>query len=152
MEKKDYFLGLGSNMGDLNVNLDQAIYLITEIKGVTILQKSSYYKTKPWGYKEQSDFLNCVIMVECEYEPKDFWEHLKEIEIKMGKKVICQWGPRVIDIDILFCGDLVLDTEDLKIPHPLLHERDFVLLPMKEIAPEFVHPVLKMRISEISNY
>ncbi|MCL2065242.1 MAG: 2-amino-4-hydroxy-6-hydroxymethyldihydropteridine diphosphokinase [Candidatus Cloacimonetes bacterium] len=145
----NYFLGLGTNIGDLSENLDIAIFNLSQIKDVTILKKSSYYKTKPWGYKEQEDFLNAVVLLICEYEPEDFLSILRDIESQMGKKIICKWGPRLIDIDILFCDDLIFESEKLIIPHPRLHERDFVLLPMLEIAPDFVHPVLKKKIGEM---
>jgi len=145
----NYFLGLGTNIGDLQENLNSAIEFIKGISGISIVKSSSVYKTKPWGFKEQSDFLNMVIMLQFGESPEVLMHHLREIETKMGKAVLCKWGPRVIDIDILFCDDLIFDTEHLTIPHPEMYKRDFVLLPMMEIAPEFVHPIFKLTIEEL---
>ena len=146
---KEYFLSLGSNIGDLELNLSNAIKYISETKGIIFEKKSKFYKTAPWGNIEQNDFLNAVIKVKSFHTPEDFLEILKSIECKMGKKFLFKWGPRIIDIDILFCDDLVIETENLKIPHPLMHKRDFAILPMKEIAEEFIHPILKKRMKEL---
>ena len=144
-----YFLGLGTNIGQLNVNLKTAMLLIHKIKNIQILTVSSFYKTKPWGHKEQADFLNCIIVIESPDNPEFLLNELKNIEKTIGKNILFRWGPRIIDIDILFCDDLIVKNNDLEIPHPRVHERDFVLLPMMEIAPYFVHPVYKKSIIEL---
>ena len=144
-----YFLGLGSNIGELEKNLEKSIRYISEIGEVSIEKSSSYYKTKPWGDVEQDDFLNMMISVKTDHQPDIFLNILQEIEQKMGKKVLRKWGPRIIDIDIVFCDDLVIESENLKIPHPHSHERDFVLLPMLEIAPDFFHPTQKKKIKDL---
>jgi len=144
-----YFLGLGTNMGNLTENLKLALTKIGQIKNCSILRRSEFYTTEAWGNVQQADFLNAAIKVEAEYLPEVFLKVLQGIEKEMGRVKEKKWGPRVIDIDILFCNDLVINTADLTIPHPLAHKRMFVLEPMNEIAKEHMHPVLKQTIGNL---
>jgi len=144
-----YYLGFGSNIGDKKKNINNALHRIAQFKGCIITKISSFYKTKPWGYKKQEDFLNLVAEINAIYPPEEFLYFLQHVEKEMGRIEICKWGPRIIDIDILFCDNMILETEDLKIPHPLLHQRDFVLKPMVELAADYVHPYLKLSMREL---
>ena len=142
------YLGIGSNLGDKNGNCLKALDRLTE-HGVVITKRSAFYETKPWGVEEQPDFVNIAIEAETEITPEGLLDLLKRIEREMGRRDGIRWGPRLIDLDILLYEDRTIQTESLVIPHPLLNKRDFVLLPLNEIAPEAVHPVLKMTISEL---
>ena len=144
-----YYLGLGSNIGNLEQNLKLALDEISQVSN--IIKTSRFHESKPWGYENQNYFLNAVLSVDSEIKPQIFLTILKEIENKLGKVVLYRWGPRIIDIDILFCDNLIITTDELIIPHQHAHEREFVLKPMCEIAPDFVHPVLKKTISELAN-
>lgn len=132
------YLALGSNVGDKEANLEAAISKIGE--KCTLLKRSSIYQTPPWGYQEQDFFLNMVVSVHTELNPVDLLAHLKSSEINIGRQPTFRNGPRVIDIDILFYGQQVLAQPGLEIPHPRLHERAFVLVPLAEIAPDLIHP------------
>lgn len=131
------FLGLGTNMGgDLSGNLNQAIEFLSE--GGSVLKISSFIETEPVGEVEQDNFLNAVVKFEHEFEPLDLLKFVKSIESKMGRplpgeKGYIHWGPRIIDIDILTYDDLEIVTQELQIPHPRMHERDFVMIPLREI-------------------
>jgi 2-amino-4-hydroxy-6-hydroxymethyldihydropteridine diphosphokinase len=138
------YLALGSNMGNRLANLKAAINNLTP--QLTIKNKSSVYDTPPWGFTEQAAFLNQVIVAKTYLTPQALLGHLKRLETALGRVPNFQNGPRLIDIDILFFDDLVLDTPLLVIPHPRLHERAFVLTPLAEIAPELIHPVLNKPI------
>jgi 2-amino-4-hydroxy-6-hydroxymethyldihydropteridine diphosphokinase len=142
------YLGIGSNLGDKKNNCLKALDGLSE-RGVVITKRSSFYMTKPWGIEEQPDFVNMALEVETEIPPEELLDILKVIEKEMGRRDGIRWGPRLIDLDILLYGDITVQSESLVIPHPLLHKRDFVLLPLTEIAPEAVHPALKMTISEL---
>jgi len=144
-----YYLGLGTNMGNLTENLKLALTKIAQIKNCFVLCRSEFYTSKAWGYVQQADFLNAAIKVETEYLPEEFLEKLQGIEKEMGRKRTIKWGPRVIDIDILFCDDLVYNSEKLTIPHPLAHQREFVLQPMCEIAEKYMHPVIKQTMGDL---
>ncbi len=144
---KRVFLGLGTNMGDRQQNLTDAIDAIA--KKMEILRRSSVYETKAWGYTEQADFLNMVVEARTELKPLALLNFLKRTESELGRVENFRYGPRVIDIDILFYEDLVRNTPRLQIPHPQLHERAFVLVPMVELAADLVHPVLKRSMSEL---
>jgi len=135
------YLLLGSNEGKPEVNLHQAKLLIGQKAG-EIVQQSSIYETEAWGVKEQQAFLNQAILIETNLSPFTLLTTLKDTEKELGRVETSKWGPRVIDIDILFYGNQTVDLPELKIPHPYLQERRFTLVPMVEIAPGFVHPVL----------
>lgn len=141
------YLALGSNMGDRLANLKQALSSLPP--QMEVKKRSHVYETPPWGYEDQSKFLNQVLMAKTYLEPEPLLRHLKRLEVALGRKASFRNGPRLIDIDILFYDDLVLETPDLILPHPRLHERGFVLLPMMDIAPDLVHPVNKKSIREM---
>jgi 2-amino-4-hydroxy-6-hydroxymethyldihydropteridine diphosphokinase len=134
------YLAFGSNMGNRLANLKAAVNNLTP--QMAVKNKSSVYETPPWGFTEQAPFLNQVVMVKTYLKPQALLSHLKRLEMALGRVPNFKNGPRLIDIDILFFDDLVLDTPPLVIPHPRLQERAFVLVPLAEIAPDLVHPVL----------
>ena len=135
------YLLLGSNLGNRKEILDKAINLLSQKVGVVILQ-SKDYETAPWGITNQPDFLNLAVSIQTRLEPLQILEITQSIENQLGRVRKEKWGARLIDIDILFYGNEIIDEPNLKIPHPLLQERDFALSPLAEIAPNFVHPVL----------
>jgi len=114
--------------------------------------KSKVYETPPWGYENQEKFLNQVLKVDTYVEPEPLLKHLKRLEVALGRVDSFQNGPRLIDIDILFYDDLILESPTVVIPHPRLHERGFVLMPLMDIAPDFVHPVRKQTVREMLAY
>lgn len=137
---KKVFIGLGSNLDDKIDNLARALYLIEKIEKVQIIKESSLYRTAPWGKTDQDDFINQVIEIETELSPLDLLHQLQDIEIKMGRQRDVRWGPRNIDLDILLYGRETIDLEELKVPHPYLLQRLFVLMPLQEIAPDLEFP------------
>jgi 2-amino-4-hydroxy-6-hydroxymethyldihydropteridine diphosphokinase len=142
------YIGIGSNLGDREKNCLHAIELLQQ-KGITVTKRSSLYETEPWGFKDQPYFINMVIEIETELEPKELLRRLKDIEREVGREESLKWGPRLIDLDILIFENIILNEDTLKIPHPLMHERDFVLRPLCEIAPDIKHPVLSKTIKEL---
>jgi len=134
-------------MGDRLANLEKARQALAP--QVRIIMASAIYETTPWGYIEQEDFLNQVLEAETELLPLELLNWLKDIEKRLGRKKGFRNGPRMIDVDILFYGELILEMEQLQIPHAMLHERAFVLVPLADIAPQFVHPVLGKTITEL---
>ena len=142
------FLGLGSNVGNRGPNLHAAVGLIEKNIG-KIAKKSHVYETQPWGEPNQDPFYNQVIMVNTTYDPREILDRISRIERELGRERKEKWGPRVIDIDILFYGKRLVRDKGLEIPHPELHKRAFVLVPMMEIAGEYVHPVLDKQIDEL---
>ena len=148
MNEHDVYLALGTNLGDRLANLRQAIAALTP--QLEVRAKSQVYETPPWGYEDQPKFLNQAVRATTYLEPEPLLRHLKRLELALGRKRTFHNGPRLIDIDILFYDDLVLDKPSLVIPHPRLHERGFVLLPLMDIAPDLVHPVYKRSIRELA--
>lgn len=142
------FLALGSNVGDSYKYLKDAKELIKS-EYTTINKESKIYKTKPWGFVMQDDFLNQVIEIETFFESFSLLKEIQKIENKLARERKIHWGPRTIDIDILFFDDEKIYTDDLIIPHPYIEKRAFVLEPLKEIAPFFIHPVLNRSISDL---
>lgn len=140
---KGIYLLLGSNLGDSLVMLDKAIDLVEEFIG-RVINTSSVYSTKAWGIEDQPDFLNQVLEIDSLFEPEKILILVNEIEEKLGRIRYIKWHSRIIDIDILYYNDLIMDTEHLIIPHPENENRNFVLYPMTEISPEFIHPKLKV--------
>lgn len=147
--QKIVYLGLGSNMGSKRLNLERAIKAIRELEGIIVTNSSSFYETEPWGKIEQENFINAVIEITTDWSPEKLLKKLQEIEIKMGRQRLEKWGPRNIDIDILLFGDEVLDGQDLKVPHPYMRERLFVLIPLKEINSAIKFPDDGMDIEEV---
>ncbi len=141
------YLALGSNMGSRLVNLKAAVSNLTP--QMTVKKKSSVYETPPWGFEDQAAFLNQVVMAETYLEPEALLGHLKRLEAALGRVPGFENGPRLIDIDILFFDDVIIDTASVAIPHPRLHKRAFVLVPLAEVAPELIHPVLRKSINEL---
>jgi 2-amino-4-hydroxy-6-hydroxymethyldihydropteridine diphosphokinase len=140
-------LALGTNLGDRPGNLLAAIAALPP--AVTVLEQSFIYETLPWGVTDQPDFLNMVIKGETHLLPQDLLKNLKELEIRLGRIPSTHYGPRKIDIDILFYDDLILNTPELTLPHPRLHERAFVLVPLADLAPEQTHPIFGRTIREL---
>lgn len=143
-----YHLGLGSNLRDRTGNLTRVRARLAE-QGIAIRTSSTLYETEPVGLSDQPWFINQVVEVETELSPWEFFKILKSIENNMGREATVPDGPRIIDIDILLAEDTVIRTAELTIPHPRLAERNFVLVPLAEIAPQAVHPVLKRTIREL---
>ena len=142
------WIALGSNMGDGRKNLDKAVENMNK-NGVKVEKISTYIETEPYGYTEQDNFVNAVCIAETELSPRELLKTLLTIELEMGRVRLIRWGPRIIDLDILFYEDLIIDEEDLKVPHIEIQKRSFVLEPMDEISPEKVHPVFKKTVHEL---
>ncbi|OGC05206.1 2-amino-4-hydroxy-6-hydroxymethyldihydropteridine diphosphokinase [candidate division WOR-1 bacterium RIFOXYA12_FULL_43_27] len=143
------FLALGSNVGDREEYIEQAVFLISKIKGVEVLKRSTNHETEPEGDTDQPSFINAALEIKTELPPQKLLNEFTTIENALGRERETEWGPRTIDIDLLFYGKMIVSEDNLQIPHPLIHERTFVLEPMKEIAPEFTHPVLEKTIEEL---
>lgn len=141
------YLALGSNLGNRLANIKNAISHFTP--QMEVKKKSAVYETPPWGYTDQPAFLNQVVMAKTYLEPEDLLDHLKRLEVVLGREATFQNGPRIIDIDILFYDDVVIDSPPLQIPHPRLHQRGFVLVPLHELAPELIHPLLGKSVAEM---
>lgn len=138
--KNGIFLLLGSNQGNPADRLADAAERIGQNAG-RILTRSSLYRTEAWGMQDQPEFYNQVLKVQSSWNPQRLLEKLLAIEESMGRVRVQKWGPRIIDIDLLFYHQRVIDTPDLQVPHPGIPQRKFTLLPLSEIAPDFVHPV-----------
>jgi 2-amino-4-hydroxy-6-hydroxymethyldihydropteridine diphosphokinase len=148
--KRTAYLSLGSNLGDREGNLREAIARLGELGSVS--RVSALYETEPVEVAGQQPwFLNCAAAVETELTPLEFLKRMLAIEQVMGRKRIKPKGPRTIDMDIIFFGDVVLDTPELTVPHPAMQHRRFVLEPLAEIAPEARHPVLHLTVRELLN-
>jgi len=148
--KKTVYLSLGSNLGDREANLREAIAHLGELGRVS--KVSALYETEPVEVSgRQPWFLNCAASVETELTPLEFLKRLLAIELAMGRKRTELKGPRTIDMDIIFFGEEVLDTKELSLPHPAMQHRRFVLEPLAEIAPEAWHPVLRRTVRELLN-
>ena len=141
------YIGLGSNIGDREQNVLRAVELL---RGpVRVIAVSSRYCTEPIGPADQEDFINAVVQVETERSALDLLSLCRSIEDRMGRQRTVRWGPRTIDLDILLYGDAMLDHPDLTIPHPRMAERKFVLVPLTEIAPHAVHPLLRREVGQL---
>ncbi|RZA00900.1 MAG: 2-amino-4-hydroxy-6-hydroxymethyldihydropteridine diphosphokinase [Sphingobacteriaceae bacterium] len=146
----DVFLLLGSNLGDRSLLLKQAIeYIAEEI--APIIKQSAIYETQSWGKTDSPDYLNQVILIQTEVPAQTILQKVLNIEWRIGRVREEKWGPRLIDIDILFYGDDLIDEPELKVPHPELHKRRFTLEPLAEIAPYFIHPTLNKNILQLKS-
>jgi 2-amino-4-hydroxy-6-hydroxymethyldihydropteridine diphosphokinase len=145
--KHTVYIALGTNLGDRLANLHAAIRSL--LPEINVLAESHVYETPPWGYEDQPSFLNMVVKAETELGPESLLKYLKQLEVELGREQNFRWGPRLIDLDILFYDDLVINTPPLIIPHPRLYERAFVLVPLVDVAPELIHPVLQRSVSQL---
>jgi len=143
------YIGIGSNLGDKVAHCNSALHEVLSIDRHKLLAQSSLYKTEPLGYRNQDWFVNCVIKIETQLEALDLLYALKAIESRLGRRETFRWGPRVIDLDILFFDDRVMGSVELNLPHPHLHERQFVLIPLAEIDRSIVHPVLRKTVGDL---
>ena len=145
------YLGLGTNLGDRQENLAQAVKALDAGPDLTVLRTSGIYETAPWGLTGQPDFLNLVAEVSTSLSPHQLLDFVKELEKELGRERSPRFGPRLIDVDILLYGDRVIEEPDLHIPHASLHLRAFALVPLAELAPNSVHPVLGSNIAQLAN-
>ncbi len=143
------YIALGANMGEEKKYLDEAVKALDETEGCRVMKVADYIRTKPYGGVEQEDFLNSALKLETLLTPEELLEELHRIEAAAGRERIIRWGPRTLDLDIIFYDDLIMDTEDLHIPHVEMHLRDFVLIPMNQIAPYMRHPVLNKTVAQL---
>ncbi len=143
------YLGLGSNVGDREEYIEQAIFLLSKTPGVKVIKKSANYETEPQGNTDQPQFLNAAVQIQTTFDPYKLLSVVQETENALGRERDVEWGPRTIDLDILLYDDQIISDDKLQIPHPLLHERLFVLKPLSEIAPNAVHPALERKIIDI---
>ena len=141
------FLGIGTNLGDRERNLQAALAILSQ--KMVILKESSIYQTAPWGYLDQPAFLNQAIEAQTDLSPLNLLGFLKDTEKVLGRQANFRYGPRLIDLDILFYGNRIIQTPRLQIPHPRIAQRAFVLVPLAEIAPDFVHPQTKQTIAQL---
>jgi len=130
------YLGLGGNIGDRRVALAAASIMLNEAEGLSVVAKSSLYATKPWGKTDQAEFYNAVLACDCLLSPRQLLNLCQSIEQQMGRERKEHWGPRLIDIDILFFGKRQINEPDLLIPHPYIEQRAFVLIPLLELDPQ----------------
>jgi len=145
------FIGIGSNKGDRKKNCETAIKALASFKNSRLIKESSFYETEAWGDENQDNFINCVVEIKTEKNIFDFFSLLQKTEKNIGKEKERFWGPRKIDIDLLFFGTQIINEPELKVPHPLLHLRRFVLEPLTEIAPDFIHPAINQPLQLLFN-
>ena len=144
------YLGFGTNLGDRKQNLAQAINRLNDRPDFAIIRTSNIYETEPWGVTNQPNFLNMVAEITTSLDPHQLLERIKKLEKDMGREGGPRYGPRLIDIDILLLQDLVVDYPDLQVPHASLHLRAFALVPLSELTPDSIHPVLGATISQLT--
>lgn len=143
------YLGIGSNLGDRHKYLQHAVRALSQVAGVRVVWTSSVYETDPVGNIEQPKFLNAIVEVETSLAPEALFADVKRIERDVGRSNHERWAPREIDVDILLYDGLVHDSDTLKVPHPELPNRKFVLVPLREIAPDLVHPISGLTVTEL---
>ena len=143
------YLSLGTNLGDRLGYLKEAVTLLQKQEAIQVRKMSSIYETDPVGYEDQASFLNMVIEIETDYPPSELLEIILQIEEKLGRIRIFKWGPRTIDLDILLYNQDNIETEQLIVPHPRMHERSFVLIPLLEINDKLIHPTLGKKFKQI---
>ena len=147
MTTSKVYLALGTNLGDRAGNLRAAMAALPPY--VRVLKKSLVYETQPWGVTDQPAFLNMVLKGKTSLAPMELLKYLKELETRLGRRPSIRYGPRIIDIDMLFYDDVILKTPKLTIPHPDLHERAFVLVPLADLAPELLHPAIGKTVRQL---
>lgn len=140
------YIGVGSNLNEPTKNIEKAKELISASPHIKFIKSSSLYQTSPWGVEKQPNFVNAVWQVDTTLSPTELFLLLKKIENQMGREKVIRYGPRIIDLDILFYNNLVYQDANLTIPHPKLHERSFVLFPLCELSPDFIHPLLNVTV------
>jgi 2-amino-4-hydroxy-6-hydroxymethyldihydropteridine diphosphokinase len=143
------YLGLGSNVGDREEYIEQALFLLDKNPNVEMLKHSTSIETEAEGGGDQPPFINAAVGIRTKLDPYKLLELCQEIEATLGREREIEWGPRTIDIDILLYGDEIISDDKLSIPHPLMHERLFVLKPLREIAPQVMHPILEKSIAAL---
>jgi len=143
------YIGIGSNMADPRQKCLEAIERIGRIEGCSVTSVSGLYLTEPIGVKEQEWFINCAAGISTGLSPFDLIRNLLSIEDDMGRVRTIKWGPRIIDLDILLFGQDIINDEALSVPHPMMHLRRFVMAPMLDLAPDLIHPVLGMTMTEL---
>ena len=141
------YLGLGTNKGERINYIESALVKIGKLEKTHIIKSSGIYETEPWGIREQNEYLNSVVEIETLLSAEELLKQLKGIEKELGRTESIKWHEREIDIDLLFYGDLIFENDFMKVPHHQIESRNFVLIPMNEIAPGFIHPVLNKNIS-----
>lgn len=146
-ENERVFLGLGSNLGDREARVREALTQIAVLPGTRVVRVSSLRETVPWGVEEQPPFINGAAEIRTELEPLPLLDALKQVETRIGRSRTYRWGPRVIDIDVLVYGERRLETPRLTIPHPQILERPFVVQPLEEIAPEVLEELRRAAVS-----
>ena len=149
MDGKAAYIGIGSNLGDKRSNCSRAIEMIEQIPGCELLRCSDWYLTKPIGTGEQDWYLNGVLAVQTRLPVRGLLGRLMAIERNMGRVRKERWGPRIIDLDILLYGQEIINEENLRVPHPLMHLRRFVLVPLVQLDPNLIHPTLGMSVAEL---
>ncbi|MEM9925018.1 MAG: 2-amino-4-hydroxy-6-hydroxymethyldihydropteridine diphosphokinase [Cyanobacteria bacterium P01_D01_bin.50] len=142
-------VGLGSNLGESLTTLENAIQTLNETTGITLISHSEWYTTKPVGGPPQPDYVNACALLKVELDPHKLLETLLEIEQQFGRVRKERWGARTLDLDLILYDDLILNTPNLQIPHPRMKERAFVLVPLAEIAPNWIEPVSKKTITQL---
>ena len=147
MKQHIIFLGLGSNVGNKKQNLEKAIKKMGE--KISMISVSKFYETEPWGYKDQDKFLNVAVSGKTKLTPMQLLNFVEQIEKEIGRIKRFKWGPREIDVDILFYDDFIYKNKFITIPHPFIQEREFVLKPLMDLDPNFVHPVFKKTVRQL---
>lgn len=143
------YIGIGSNLGDKVKNCREAVERIAVAEEIELIGRSSLYRSEPWGNENQDWFVNAAIAIKTSLDPEGLLEHLRKVEEQLLKKKEERWGPRTIDLDILFFNDQVILTPGITVPHPFLHLRKFVLVPLQEICPDFIHPQRGLSVTEL---
>ena len=145
------YIAAGYNLGDKEETLKEAIYIIDKRKDCVVTKVSNFYTTDPVGYEDQDQFVNCVFEINTLQTPSELMDTLLEVEKDFKRERIIRWGPRTLDLDIIFYNDIISYDEHILIPHPRAHERQFVMKPMCDINPYYVHPIYRKRVMDISS-